>query len=171
MISQNKTRINNQIRAKELRVVGPNGENIGLLSLNEALQQAKDANLDLIEISPNAVPPVAKIADYGKFLYEQNKKQKQAKAKAHVVEVKSVQVKMGTDENDLAIKARKVSEWLGEGHRVKIELFLPGRTKFMDQEFLKERLGRILKLVSVEYKIAVPAKKDMKGLSTIIEKK
>ncbi len=171
MTYQNKTRINNQIRAKELRVIGPLGENIGVVSLEEALRQAREAGLDLIEISGTSIPPVAKISDYGKFLYEQKKKQKVAKAKSHNVEVKSIQIKIGTDENDLGIKAKKTSEWLTEGHRVKVELFLPGRAKYMEESFLKERLNRLLKLVAVDYNIAVPAKKDMKGLSTIIEKK
>ncbi|HMO78974.1 MAG TPA: translation initiation factor IF-3 [Candidatus Paceibacterota bacterium] len=171
LTSQNKTKINRQIRAKELRVIGQDGENLGVISLEEAIKNAQSAGLDLIEISPNSVPPIAKIADYGKFLYEQNKKQKQAKAKSHTTEVKTIQVKLGTDENDLAIKARKVSEWLSEGNRVKIDLFLPGRTKFMEENFLKDRINRILKLISVDYKIAIPIKKDPKGLSTIIEKK
>jgi translation initiation factor IF-3 len=154
-----------------LRVLGPQGENIGVISLEEALKQAREAGLDLIEISSSAVPPVARIFDYGKFLYEQNKKQKVAKAKAHNVEVKSIQVKMGTDENDLGIKAKKTSEWLSEGHRVKVELFLPGRTKYVNEDFLKGRLNRLLKLVSVDYNVAIPIRKDPKGLSTIIEKK
>lgn len=165
-----KIRINNQIRAKSLRVIGPKGENFGELSIKDALQKANESEMDLIEISPNANPPVAKIADYGKFLYEQKKKQKIAKSKSKIVEVKSVQIKIGTDENDLAIKAKRASDWLGEGHRVKIELFLPGRTKYLDKNFLEERLKRILKLVSVEYKVAIPIRKDPKGLSTIIEK-
>ena len=166
-----KTRINNQIRAKELRVIGANGENLGIIGLNTALAKAKETEMDLIEISPKANPPVAKIADYGKFLYDQKKKQKDAKAKAHNVEVKSVQIKTGTDENDLNIKAKRVSDWLIEGHRVKVELFLPGRTKYMDKEFLESRLNRILKLVTVDYRVAEPAKKNPKGLVTIIEKK
>lgn len=165
-----KIRINNQIRAKSLRVIGPEGENFGEISIKDALQKANESEMDLIEISPNANPPVAKIADYGKFLYEQKKKQKIAKSKSKIVEVKSVQIKIGTDENDLAIKAKRASDWLGEGHRVKIELFLPGRTKYLEKNFLEERLKRILKLVSVEYKVAIPIRKDPKGLSTIIEK-
>ena len=166
-----KTRINNQINAKELRVVGPEGENYGLLSLKEALAKAQEIGLDLIEISPNAVPPVAKISDYGKFLYNQNKKAKASKAKSHTVEVKSIQVRVGTDENDLSIKAKKASEWLKEGHRVKIELFLPGRTKFLEKDFLNERLNRIMKLITIDFKVASPIAKSPKGLSTIIERK
>lgn len=164
------TRINHQIRSAELRVVGENGENFGVISLSEALKKAEAAGLDLIEISPNALPPVAKIMDYGKFQYDANKKQKLAKTRAHTVETKNVQVKVGTGEHDLDLKAKKVSEWLREGHRVKIDLFLPGRTKYMDFNFLKERLGRILKLVSEEYKVADEPKKSLKGITTVIEK-
>ena len=167
----NQNKINEYIRAKELRVIGSRGENIGVISTDEALKIAKDQDLDLIEISPNSNPPVAKIADYGKFLYDQKKKQKAAKTKAHNVEVKTIQVKVGTDENDLNIKAKRASEWLEEGHRIKVELFLPGRLKYMDKNFLEERLKRLLKLISVDYKIASNAQKSPKGLTMIIEKK
>lgn len=163
-------RINHQIRASELRVIGPKGENFGVLTLSEALNKAHEASLDLIEISPKATPPVAKITDYGKFQYDENKKLKHSKAKAKVVEVKSLQVKIGTGEHDLILKAKKASEWLGEGHRIKMDLFLPGRTKYLDIAFLKERLDRLLNLVTVDYKIADPAKKSLKGLTIIIEK-
>ena len=162
-------RINQRISAKELRVIGSQGENLGVLTLEEALKKTEALGLDLIEISPNANPPVAKIADFGKYLYEENKKSKQSK-KSHSVEVKSVQVKLGTGDHDLSLKARKASEWLGEGNRVKIELFLPGRSKYLDEKFLRERLERMLKLISVDYKIADPAKKSPKGLSIIVER-
>lgn len=141
------------------------------MTRDDALRKAAEYGLDLIEISPTANPPVAKIADYGKFLYEQKKKAKQTKAKAHVVEVKNIQIKPGTSDNDLNMKAKKASEWLSEGHRVKIDLFLRGRIKYMDQTFLKDRIERILKLISVDYKVADDTKKSPKGLSLIIEKK
>ena len=163
-------RTNNQIRVSELRLIGPEGENFGVVSLSDALAKAKEFELDLVEISPNAVPPIAKIVDYGKFLYAENKKQKAAKAKAHTVEVKNIQVKVGTGDHDLSLKARKASEWLKEGHRVKIDLFLPGRTKYMDEKFLKERMERVLKLVSENYKVAEEPKKSPKGLTAVIEK-
>ncbi len=165
-----KVRINHQIRAKELRVIGPEGENIGVISLSEALQRAEDAGLDLIEISPVAIPPVAKIMDYGKFEYEQNKKRREIKAKSHVTETKSVQVKIGTGEHDLNLKARKAAEWLKEGHRVKVDLFLWGRYKYMEFAFLKERLERFLKIIPEEYKTAEPIAKGPKGLTTVIER-
>lgn len=163
--------INQRIKAPELRVIGPKGENFGVIKREEALAKSAELELDLIEISPTAKPPVAKIADYGKFLYEQKKKAKEARAKAHSVEVKNIQIKVGTSENDLSLKAKKASEWLKEGNRVKIDLFLRGRIKYMDRSFLKERLERILKLISIDYKVAEEAKKSPKGLSLIIEKK
>src|SRR3990167_4341339 len=146
------------------------GGNLGVISFKEALDKAREAGLDLIEISPNAAPPVAKIMDYGKFQYAENKKQKVARAKVHTVEVKNIQVKIGTGEHDLELKAKRVGEWLSEGNRVKIDLFLIGRAKYMEFKFLQERLQRILKLVPVEYKVADPVKKGMKGLTIIIEK-
>lgn len=163
-------RVNHQIRAKEVRVIGPEGENFGVLSLSEALARAEEAGLDLIEISPMAVPPVAKIMDFGKYQYAERKKKKEAKAKSHVTETKSVQVKIGTGENDMNLKAKKAAEWIGEGHRVKVDLFLWGRYKYMEFGFLKERLERFLKIIPAEYKIADPIVKSPKGLTCVIEK-
>jgi translation initiation factor IF-3 len=165
-----ETRINNQIRAAEVRVVGAEGENLGVLPIAEALAAAEAAGLDLIEISPNAVPPVAKIMEYGKFHYEQEKKRKEIKAKSHTTETKSVQVKIGTGDNDMMLKAKKAAAWLAEGHRVKVDLFLWGRYKYMEFGFLKERLERFLKLIPQEFKLAEPISKSPKGLSTVLER-
>ena len=162
-------RINNQIRAKELRVIDEEGNNLGLLSLSEALIKADELDADLIEVSPKAIPPVAKIMDFGKYQYLEQKKLKQAK-KVVVSETKNLQVKIGTGEHDLGLKAKKASEFLREGHRVKINLFLPGRAKYLDPNFLKERLDRILNLVSENYKIASSPQKSPKGLTVIIER-
>lgn len=164
------TRINHQIRAQEVRVVGAAGENLGVLPIKEALARAQELELDLIEISPNAVPPVAKIMEYGKFQYEQEKKRKEIKAKSHTTETKNIQVKIGTGENDLNLKAKKAAQWLTEGHRVKVDLFLWGRYKYMEFEFLKERLERFLNMLPTSYKIAESIAKSPKGLSTVIER-
>lgn len=153
-----------------MRIIGADGANVGVLPLEEALRLAADSGLDLIEISPDAKPPVAKIMDYGKYQYELNKRAKQVKAKSHVTETKGVQVKIGTGENDLALKAKRAAEWLGEGHRVKVDLFLWGRYKYMEEGFLKERLERFLKLIPADYKIADPIKRSPKGFSTTIER-
>lgn len=164
-----KYRINNFIRAENLRLIGPQGENFGVVETKEALLKALEFGLDLVEISPNAVPPIAKIVDYGKFLYSENKKQKTIKSKIHTVEIKSIQIKVGTGDHDLNLKAKKASEWLKEGHRVKIDLFLPGRTKYMNEAFLKERMERVFKLIPENFKITEEPKKSPKGLTAMIE--
>ena len=164
-----KTRINKAIRATELRVVTDSGETLGVLSLSEALQAAEDRKLDLIEISPKAKPPVAKIMDYGKYRYDTGRKAREIKAKSHVTETKNAQVKIGTSEHDQSLKAKRIAEWLQEGHRVKVDLFLWGRYKYMEADFLKERLDRFLKIIPCEYKIADEIKKSPKGFTATIE--
>ncbi len=164
-----KTRINQAIRARELRVVGPDGENLGVLKLEDAFAAAENANLDLIEISPAAKPPVAKIMDYGQYRYEASRKAREIKAKSHVTETKNIQVKIGTGEHDQQLKAKRIAEWLEEGHRVKVDLFLWGRYKYMEPEFLKERLQRFLKIIPIEYKVADEIKKSPKGFTTTLE--
>ncbi len=163
-------RINHQIRAATLRVIDDEEGNLGLMSFADAMRKAGEKGLDLIEISPNAVPPVAKIMEFGKYQYLENKKQKKNRVKAHTVETKNLQVKIATGEHDLELKAKQASKFLKAGDRVKIDLFLPGRAKYMDIKFLKERLDRVLLLISEPYKIADPAKKSPKGLTVIIER-
>lgn len=165
-----RVRMNEGIRAKEVRCLGPEGENFGILPLREALEKAQSLGLDLIEISPNATPPVCKITDYGKYKYEQKKKDKEIKSKAHVTETKEAQVKIGTSSNDMNIKATKIAEWLREGHRVKVDLFLWGRYKYMEFNFLKERLERFLAIIPEGFKIAEEIKKSPKGLSVSLER-
>lgn len=165
-----RERINNQIRASEVRVISSEGVNLGVLSFKEAMAQADAQGLDLVEISPNAKPPIVKIASYGKYKYEQNKKQKKARVGSKATETKSVQIKIGTGDNDLALKARKASQWLKEGHRIKVELFLSGRSKYMPEPFLRERLDRILHLITENFKIAEAYKKGPKGPIITIEK-
>lgn len=165
-----RVRMNEGIRAKEVRVLGPEGENFGVLSLRDALAKAAELGLDLIEISPNANPPVCKVTDYGKHKYEQKKKDKEVKSKAKITETKEAQVKIGTSTNDMNIKASKIAQWLREGHRVKIDLFLWGRYKYMEFPFLKERLERFLAIIPESFKIADDIKKSPKGLSVAIER-
>src|SRR5690606_6920224 len=106
----------------------------------EALEKARADGLDLTEISPNAQPPVAKIIDYGKFRYEQSKKARDMRLGARATETKVIQIRPNTGDHDLELKAKKASEWLAEGDRVKVELYLKGRSKFMEKDFLAERL-------------------------------
>ncbi len=169
--NSNRININHYIKARELRVIDQDGNNIGIISNEEAQRMAKEAGLDLIEISATAIPPIAKIMDYGKFQYDENKKQKASRATVKTVEIKSIQVKIGTGENDLNMKARRASEWLDEGHQVKAELFVSGRSKFLPEEFLNARLQKFLNLISVDYKVSVAIKRGPKGPVIVIEKK
>ncbi len=165
-----RIRINREIRAPKLRVIGAEGENLGVLDTDEALKAAQNLGLDLIEISPNAAPPVAKIMDYGKFQYEQKKRESAARAKVKVSETKEVQIKVGTGENDMRLKAKKAAEWLAEGHRVRMELFLKGRYKGMEEAFLKTRLEKFMLMIPYAYKIAEPVTRAPKGFAAIIER-
>lgn len=166
-----RERINNQIRAKELRVLDSENKNLGVLSIRDALELAQEKGLDLIEIGPNSNPPIAKLMDFGKYQYEANKKLKKAKAGANRTETKSIQIKIGTGDHDLELKAKTASKWIKEGHRIKVELFLAGRAKYMDEKFLRERLDRVLHLLTEDYKVSDNYKKGPKGLTITIEKK
>jgi translation initiation factor IF-3 len=165
-----RIKMNEGIRAPEVRVIGPDGQNMGVMQTREAVAKAHELGLDLIEVSANANPPVARITDYGKFKYEQKKKDKEVKAKANVTETKEAQVKIGTSDHDMQIKAAKIASWLREGHRVRIDLFLWGRYKYMEQAFLKERFERFLTIIPEAYKIAEPVEKSPKGLAVTLER-
>lgn len=151
-------------------MIGENGENFGILKIAEAIKKSREFGMDLIEVSPTAKPPVAKIMDFGKFLYQQQKKQKETAKKAHEVEVRGIQIGIGTSLHDLEMRAKKAEEFLQEGNRVKIELRLKGRAKYMDKNFLNERMQRLLHLISEKYKIADGPKKSPRGMAAIIEK-
>ncbi|HEY0980309.1 MAG TPA: translation initiation factor IF-3 [Candidatus Paceibacterota bacterium] len=165
-----KERINKQIHASELRVVDEEGENKGVMSLTEALALAESLGVDLIETGPNARPPIAKLMEFGKYQYEQKKKLQKARTGAKPTETKSIQIKIGTGDHDLELKAKTASKWLKEGHRIKVELFLRGRSKGMEEPFLKERLDRVLHFITEQYKIAEPHKRSPKGLAIVIER-
>lgn len=165
-----KERINNQIRATELRVIDAEGTNLGVMPFADALKMAQDYGVDLIEINPDAKPPIAKIMEFGKYQYELKKKAQKAKVGAKTTETKSIQIKIGTGDHDLELKAKTASKWLKEGHRIKVELFLRGRSKGMDKEFLRERLDRVLHFITEHYKIAEPHKQSPKGIAIVIER-
>jgi len=165
-----KERTNNAIRAREVRVLGSEGENLGIMPTEDAIKLAKDRGEDLIEINPQAVPPICKIMDFGKYLYLESKKAKKAKAGAKPTETKAIQIKIGTGDHDLELKAKTASTWLSEGHRIKVELYLSGRAKYMDEKFLRERLERVLKLITTNFKVSDSFKKSPKGYIVTIER-
>lgn len=165
-----RIRINQAITAPELRLIDETGDNLGIFPLALARARAAAAGVDLIEISPLAKPPVAKLMAFGKYQYLENKKLRQARGKSHPTETKSIQIKIGTGDHDLEIKANKVSTFLAAGHRVRLELYLRGRAKYFNQKFLETRLERLLKFVSTDFRLTGPPEKSPKGLVIIIER-
>ena len=126
-ISKQGHQINEEIRDKEVRLVSADGEQLGIMTAQEALSKAEEANLDLVKISPNAVPPVCKLMDYGKFKFEQTKREKEAKKNQRVVEIKEVRMSPGIDVNDFNVKLRNAQKFLADGDRVKVTVRFRGR--------------------------------------------
>ncbi|MFC2968301.1 translation initiation factor IF-3 [Acidimangrovimonas pyrenivorans] len=128
-------RVNGRIRAPEIRLIGAEGENLGVMPPARALGLAEDAGLDLVEISPNATPPVCKIMDFGKFKYEQQKREAEARKKQKTIEVKEVKFRPGTDVHDYDVKMRNVVRFLEAGDKVKVTL------RFRGREMAHQQLG------------------------------
>ena len=146
-------RINDEIRVPQVRLIDDAGEMIGVMSAREALIRAYDLGLDLVEISPNAVPPVCKILDYGKYKYEQQKKANEARKKQKVVEIKEIKVRPNIDDHDYEVKMKQMKSFIGEGDKVKVTLRFRGR-EMAHQELGVKVLERIrndlTELVKVE---------------------
>ena len=119
--------INEQIRDREVRLIGPNGDQLGIMSARDAMKHAREAELDLVKIAPNAKPPVCKIIDYGKYRYELARKEKEAKKKQKTIEVKEVRLSPNIDTNDLNTKVNQARKFLSKGDKVKVALRFRGR--------------------------------------------
>lgn len=140
-------RINQEIRARELRVIGESGEQLGIMSKFDALDAARDAGLDLVEISPAATPPVAKIIDWGKYQYQKIKEQQRNKKSAKSSEIKQMRIGLKIGSGDLDIKLRKIREFLSEGDKVKIQIVFRGR-EMAHPEIGRALMDRILETLS-----------------------
>jgi len=130
--------VNDRIRCPEVRLIGAEGENVGVVSPERALELAENAGLDLVEISPNAEPPVCKIMDFGKYKYEQQKRESEARKKQKIIEIKEIKFRPGTDTHDYDVKMRNVFKFLENGDKVKITL------RFRGREMAHLNLGREL---------------------------
>lgn len=168
MKKKEKTIMNDFIRYPEVRVLGAEGENYGIMSRNDALNKAQDMGLDLILISENSKPPTCKIIDYGKFKYAESKKGKDAQS--NVTETKVLRIGVGTGEGDLTLKAKQASIWLKEGHRVKIDMKLERRENYLDLNFIKEKMQRSMILITEDFKVAEDFKKIPNHVVIVIEK-
>jgi translation initiation factor IF-3 len=135
-------RINDRIRSPEIRLIGADGENVGVVTPARAMALAEEAGLDLVEISPNAEPPVCKIMDFGKYKYETQKREAEARKKQHIIEIKEIKFRPGTDTHDYDVKMRSVLKFLEEGDKVKVTLRFRGR-EMAHQELGLELLHRV----------------------------
>ena len=162
--------INEQIRDKEVRVIGENGEMIGVMSSRDAMKLAREAELDLVKIAPTAKPPVCKIVDYGKFRYEQARKEKEAKKKQKTVEVKEVRLSPNIDTNDLNTKMNNAKKFITKGNKVKVSLRFRGRemAHMQQSKHILDDFADMLKDVAVVEK---PAKLEGRSLSMVLTEK
>lgn len=126
-ISSREHQINEQIRDRQVRVIGPNGDQLGLMSAAQALQKAADLNLDLVKIAPQATPPVCKIIDYGKFRFEQAKREKEARKNQHIVDIKEIRLSLNIDTHDFDTKVGHAKRFLKDGDKVKASIRFRGR--------------------------------------------
>lgn len=126
-ISSREHQINEQIRDRQIRVIGPNGDQLGIMSAAQALQKAVEMNLDLVKIAPQATPPVCKIIDYGKFRFEQAKREKEAKKNQHIVDIKEIRLSLNIDTHDFNTKVGHAQRFLKDGDKVKVSIRFRGR--------------------------------------------
>ena len=126
-IQKQRVRVNEQIRVPEVRLIGPDGKQVGVMPVKEALALAEEAHLDLVEIAPQASPPVCRVMDYGKFKYQQSKKQQEARRRQTTIQVKEIKVRPKIEEHDMAFKLKNSRRFLAEGDNVKISVIFRGR--------------------------------------------
>ena len=162
--------INEQIRDREVRVVSESGEQLGIMSARDAMKLAQEAELDLVKIAPTAKPPVCKIIDYGKFRYEQARKEKEAKKKQRTVEVKEVRLSPNIDTNDLNTKMNNARKFISKGNKVKVTLRFRGRemAHMQQSKHILDDFAEKMKDVAV---IEKPAQLEGRSLSMVLTEK
>ncbi|OGI16417.1 MAG: translation initiation factor IF-3 [Candidatus Moranbacteria bacterium RIFCSPHIGHO2_02_FULL_40_12b] len=162
-----QTRANEYIRALEVVVIDENGNNLGVMKKFDAIDLAKSRELDLVEVSPKANPPVCRMMDYGKFQYKKAREAKQSKARQKKVEVKEIRVGIRTDEHDLAFKKDQAEKFLKKGNKVKVDIILKGREK-AHQGLARETLKNFNEKIEVPHKIEEDIKRSPRGFNIII---
>ena len=163
-------RVNDRIRAPEIRLIGADGENIGVVTPNRAMMLAEEAGLDLVEISPNATPPVCKIMDFGKYKYEQAKKAHESKKHQKIIQLKEVKMRPGTDVHDYNFKLNNAKRFLGEGDKVKITVVFRGR-EMAHTELGNALLNKVVADIQEAGNIEQMPKQEGRALSMVIAPK
>ena len=166
-----KVLINNFIRAKEVRVITETGEQLGIMNIFDAIEAAKSRGLDLIQVTEKVVPPVCRIADYGKYLYALQKKERKIKVNTKITKLKEIQVGFNISPHDIEVKAKQAEKFIKEGDKVKVSMMLKGREKAMG-DLAKGKvlffLETLDKLISV--KVERELKREIKGFTVIVSK-
>ena len=163
-------RINDQIKSDEIRLIDHEGEQLGVVTFKSGLQRAEDVGLDLVEISPNTNPPVCKILDYGKYIYEKQKLEKKNKKKQHVIHVKEIRVRPNTGDHDLLTKLSRAKKFLEAGDKVKITVMYRGR-EMARQDMGVNTLNRVVEILDDFAQIDKQANLEGRRLSLILSPK
>ena len=167
MSTPKDTRINGMIYAKSVRLIDENGEQKGILATVDAIKLAQEKGLDLVEISPGAEPPVCKILDYGKYRFEQEKKQRESKKKQKLVRIKEMRMQPKIEEHDLAFKVKHVRDFLADGSKVKVTIRFRGR-ELAHKELGKDVLDRVLQMLEDTFIMEAPPKMEGRFMSMMI---
>jgi len=160
-------RTNEQITASEVRVISSNGSQLGIISIREALNYAEDEGYDLVEVSPDAKPPVCKIIDYGKLKYKEQKSKKEAKKKQKTIEVKEIKMRPGIDTHDYQVKVKALKKFISGGNKVKVSMRFRGR-EMEHQNLGLDLLKKLTEEVSEYAKVEVPPKSEGKQIMLIL---
>ena len=162
--------INRQIKAKEVQLIGDNGEKVGIISLEEALEKAEDKNLDLVLVAPNVNPPVCKIMNYGKYKFEQAKKEKEAKKKQKILEIKELRVTPNIEEHDFVFKCKNARKFIWDGNKVKITVRFRGR-EVNNSKAGELVLNKFIEALEDVASVEKPPKLEGRNMFTILAKK
>ncbi|WP_054951447.1 translation initiation factor IF-3 [Numidum massiliense] len=159
--------VNENIRAREVRLIGPKGDQLGIRSLRDALQLARESNLDLVNVAPNARPPVCRVMDYGKYRYEQSKREKEARKKQKVISLKEVRLSSTIEEHDFQTKLRNAKKFIKAGDKVKCSIRFRGR-EITHQDIGREILGRIAEELKDEAEVERRPKLEGRSMIMIL---
>ncbi|MGH9816295.1 MAG: translation initiation factor IF-3 [Candidatus Acidiferrales bacterium] len=162
--------MNERIRTREIRVIGDDGAQLGVMPPWEALKTAREQGLDLVEISPAAVPPVCKIMDYGRYLYQQNKKAHEARKHQKSMVVKEVKFRPSTAEHDFQVRKNRIIDFLGDGHKVKAMIFHRGR-EMAHQEVSREKMRRLLNEIAEHAQVELGPRMEANILMALLSPK
>ena len=165
-----KHRVNHLIRVPEVRVIGPEGEQFGVLKTSEALKQAQEVGFDLVEVAPNSEPPVCRIMDFGKFKYEQSKKEHKIRQHQKSTQVKEIKLRPRTDRHDIETKVRQIRSFVADGNKTRVTVMFRGR-EMANQELGRQAMGKIIEEVGEFAVLESPPKMEGRNLYVIFAPK